>query len=297
MSLSILCIHGIGHEEAKPEFRPDWETAIRQALGAAGQDARIVFLDYDDIFAAHPPNGYAYGRALLELAASWAGAVVEDALRPRGLLDVLNLPKQVKWTAGMVAQWMVSDAVRRETRRRLTAAMAQHAPDMILAHSLGSLIAYDTFARGEGRPLVDGRVLVTFGSQLGHRAVRREFGGRIAPLAGARRWYHLYNEQDHLFTEPLPLAADNFRQVLTPFDIEDDLLNHDAPVYLGHPATRQSVWSETAAPLPRRCRAVSPASPAGWRRPCAPRRPSRAAVPCWSASTNTPIRQTASPAA
>lgn len=249
MSRAILCIHGIGREEAKPAFRPSWDAAIRQAMGPAGPQARIDFLDYDDIFAAQPPGGLTYARALLELAAGWIGGAVEDALRPRGLLD---LPERVKWTAGMVAQWVVSDAVRRQTRRRLAEAMTRHAPDLILAHSLGSLIAYDTFARGEGRSLLAGRVLVTFGSQLGHRAVRRELGGRIEALADARRWYHLFNERDHVFTEPLHLAADNFRQVLTPFDIESDPFNHDAPAYLTHPATRDALWSEATAVLPRR---------------------------------------------
>jgi hypothetical protein len=85
-------------------------------------------------------------------------------------------------------------------------------------------------------------VYVTFGSQLGNPFVVRNLTpGRLEPL-DVERWYHLYNEEDDVFTARIRLPeAANFLQVETYFDIED-WLDHSPVQYLSHPATVNRVW-------------------------------------------------------
>ena len=117
-----------------------------------------------------------------------------------------------------------------------------HDPDIVLAQSLGSLIAYDTFMDPDFRGLMSNPVFVSFGSQIGHPAIRTQFSGRIEPV-DCRHWYHLYNPEDNVFTSQLRHSADNFEQVECPFDIEG-LADHDATHYLGHPQMSDVVWSD-----------------------------------------------------
>lgn len=121
--------------------------------------------------------------------------------------------------------------------------------DMVLAHSLGSLICCDTFLHDSNA--IKDAIFVSFGSQIGNPAVRDVFAGRIQPLT-CRKWYHLYNPGDHVLTYPLDIRADNYQQVIVSFDIPNDALNHDATWYLSHTSTVATVWHEgVPAPAPR----------------------------------------------
>jgi hypothetical protein len=112
----------------------------------------------------------------------------------RGLFD---LPEQIRWTAGMVAQWASEDDLRTALRKRLLAKLAAKSYDCIAAHSLGSLITYDACRRTPGA--LNKKILLTFGSQIGNPFVRDCFAGRIEAL-DARMWFHLYNSNDNVFT-------------------------------------------------------------------------------------------------
>jgi hypothetical protein len=243
--LRILCVHGVGHSEIDPAFRTGWERAIRTAMDTArpGFEATIDFLEYDDLFSHAPLTPLTYGLALARLLASAVVHGIDDGLpRSRGLAE---LPATVRWTAGMVAQWSTEDDLRSQARRRLLDQLKQQPPyDLICAHSLGSLIAYDTFAHE--LDALAGRTLMTFGSQIGHPAVRDVFAGRIADLETAREWYHLFNPNDQVLTCPLTVNAPNFSPVTTEFDVPNDPLNHDATWYLGHANTIASVWRPLA---------------------------------------------------
>jgi metacaspase-1 len=57
----------------------------------------------------------------------------------------------------------------------------------------------------------------------------------------------LFNSEDHVLTRPLQITADNFRQVITQFDIPNDVLNHNATWYLSHTNTVATVWHDSVA--------------------------------------------------
>jgi hypothetical protein len=159
----------------------------------------------------------------------------------RALSDV---PDLIRWTAGMIAQWASEDDLRDALRKRLLAKMKEKDYAVVCAHSLGSLLSYDTFARNPDA--IAGKAYVTLGSQVGNPFVRDCFAGRIVPLDSALAWYHLYNEDDHVFTCPIRLDAPNFAQVDTTFDKPDDMLNHDPVWYFNHPNTQARVWPNLA---------------------------------------------------
>jgi len=239
----VLCIHGVGNGDKDEQLQPSWTQAITDNLRRwqPSLDVECEFLVYDDLFDHAPLNGAVYGKALAELLASGVIHGIGDLFgATRGMLEV---PDEIRWTAGMVAQWASEDALRAELRERLLAKMAERPFSLVCAHSLGSLICYDAFRRQPG--VLADKTFLTFGSQIGNPFVRDCFAGRIEPL-GARQWYHLYNRDDHVLTAHVKLSAANFAEVLTEFDKPGDVLNHDPLYYFNHPNTQTRVWPDAA---------------------------------------------------
>lgn len=248
--MKILCIHGVGHQDAvDPEaaaenWRRDWEGVVSQGLRKwnAGANPEFRFPAYDPFFEAAPLKAATVIEALGRLTASGLFYGVVDMFRSRrGIGDMMD---SVRWSAGMVAQWVALEDLREELRRTIGQEILRFQPDVILAHSLGSLILYDTLKHDEaaGGALSAGRSLVTLGSQIGNSAVRSVFGGRIEEFRHAAWWWHLFNPEDDVFTcEVRPPTAERFMQVVTHFDLPGRA-DHDATAYLGHDETGHAVW-------------------------------------------------------
>jgi metacaspase-1 len=247
--LSILCVHGIGHGDADPLLMPSWRDAITADLQrwTPGIQVTFDFLLYDDLFEQRPLNGATYLAALAKLGESGIFHGIGDLLPgSRGLMDI---PAQVRWTAGMIAQWATDDGLRAQLRALVLKGVAAKKPDVICAHSLGSLICYDAFQRNPGS--IANATFLTFGSQIGNPFVRDCFAGRIDAL-DARMWYHLYNNDDHVFTAELSIQSEKFAEIQTPFDKPNDVLNHDPVFYFNHANTQSRVWFELSGALPAR---------------------------------------------
>jgi hypothetical protein len=238
--LNILCVHGVAHGDADALLAPSWTDAISAGIRRWNPQLAVHadFLRYDDLFDHAPLNALVYGEALAKLMASGVIHGIGDWFAgTRGLGDV---PDKVRWTAGMIAQWASEDDLRGGLRKRLLEAMEAKGYDVVCAHSLGSLIAYDAFAR-EPAAIAD-KVFVSLGSQIGNAFVRDCFAGRIRDLERARMWFHLYNREDHVFTSRVRVKAENFAEVSTDFDKPDDAANHDALFYFNHSNTQERVW-------------------------------------------------------
>src|SRR5262245_20420148 len=205
--LRILCVHGVGHQEKDPAYESTWRDAIRDGLADWTREraVEIEFVAYDSFFAADPPGAVDVAKAVAKMGVSGAWYSISDFFhRRRGFGD---LSESVRWTAGMVVQWAENDDLRRDARRAVLDHVERMQPHVVLAHSLGTLLAYDAFGRKRGRTLIEGRSFVTFGSQIGNPFVRSTLGGRIEPLPGARHWFHLYNPHDNAFTASLSVPA------------------------------------------------------------------------------------------
>ena len=69
-------------------------------------------------------------------------------------------------------------------RDRLVERIQAVKPHVVLGHSLGSLVCYDTFTHEESRATASGRYFVSLGSQIGNPFVRGEYqAGRLSAIA------------------------------------------------------------------------------------------------------------------
>ncbi len=244
-AIRVLAVHGIGHQEArKPQWQPAWEGAIADGIRAWDPAAtvEVAFFDYDGVFATEPMDPLVVARAMKELFGGLVRHGIGDLFRGRrGPGDWLG---RQRWGAGMVAQWAADARLRRMLRARLAAAMRDFSPDVVCAHSLGSLLAYDAFVWPDGAIPMEGKTFLSFGSQIGFPAVRGIYGGFLRPI-DCRMWYHLYNPRDDVFTAPIRLPDPRFAEIVAEFD-EPGIGDHDGTRYLAHPATRQHVWRAIA---------------------------------------------------
>ena len=256
MELRILCVHGVGNHPIGGLWEDEWKDAIVESLRMLGADVAPVveFVYLDDIFAKHPIDAVDVLEAIAKLAKSGVTSLFRQ---PKGIGD------QVRSTAGMVVQWVENETLRNETRERLEATISDFKPDIVCAHSLGSLVCYDSFTGG-GAALIKGRRFVSCGSQIGNPFVIGNFAaGRLSGLDQATFWYHLYNAEDDVFTAEIRLSKPNFAQIETFFDIQG-FADHDVTQYMRHRRTIATVWSDAlmalrGAPLTR---VVPPASAA-----------------------------------
>lgn len=242
--LTILCVHGVGHGDIDPNLQPTWTASIQESLQRWNPSIEVSydFLVYDHLFDHAPLNPITCAKAMARLLASGIVHGLGDLFsKKRGLFDI---PEQIRWTAGMVAQWASEDKLRKETRQAVLNQLKSDKYDVVVAHSLGSLICYDTFLHNP--QVIAGKRLVTLGSQIGNPFVRDLFAGRLKALNRAASWHHLFNPNDHVLTAQISLDNDNFEQVLTEFDIPNDILNHNAPYYLRHSNAVATVWREVS---------------------------------------------------
>lgn len=244
--LRVLCVHGIGHHDQDLTWQGQWAGAIRTGVTSWDQRLSVAadFLMYDKLFEKAKLNLFTYAGATASLAFSAVVHGVGDLFRDRAPRGDLNA--RLRWTMGMVAQWAKYSDLRSKSRNMLGSLVKSFDPHVVCAHSMGSLVSYDTFVRDPS--LIAGRWFVSLGSQIGNPAVRSTLGGTILPLKTARHWYHLFNRHDDVLTTPLRIFSDNFTQVDTPFNIEG-IADHDAAEYLGHEQARVTLWRDVAASL------------------------------------------------
>lgn len=267
--IKVWMVHGVGHQDAAEQqaWKARWEQAFSASARQAGCSRAFQFqyADYDAVFQQYPLDAWTIARGLAALA---AGALTPQD--DKGLLDGLDQMESVlRWTAGMTLQWVENADLRAALAATLRQQFDAFQPDLVCAHSLGSMACYELFRRmvagGEAAAL-NGRGLLTFGSQLANPAVRQALGGRLEPLydadgQGISQWFQLYNPLDRVFTWPLPWQ-DARSHVLTQ-SFSDPPLNHDGAVYLAQSRLSGEALPQLlplAAPAPRSVQALLPAA-------------------------------------
>lgn len=259
LDLKILCVHGAGRHPTGGPWEGQWFAAIFESLRELDGNVNpiIEFVYLDSVFDKYPLTP----RDVLDAIATLVkGGIASMFRRPKGIGD------QVRWTAGMVLKWVENETLRSEARREVEKRIKEFKPDIICAHSLGSLICYDLFS-GSGANLIQGRSFVSCGSQIGNPFVVGTFAaGRITSLRQANFWYHLYNAEDQVFTAEIRLSEPNFAQIETLFDIQG-FADHDVTQYMSHRRTLATVWSDAVMalhnqPLERTLPEVPKSSPA-----------------------------------
>jgi metacaspase-1 len=241
-SIRIHCVHGLG-DHRQSNWRDTWAKSVKDVFpGRDSISLDFSYTAYDDIFEGVDIDAWKSARALAKLAKSGLASVFS---REKGVLS--NISDRIRWTAGYVVAWVEDEAFKKATRKRVLDDIRQYRPDVILGHSLGSLVTYNAFSHTDAQADDIAAILkearyVTLGSQIGNPFVIRNLTpGKIDRL-GVKSWHHLYNTNDDVFTAPLKLAdIPEFRQVETPFDL-DGFGDHAAESYLSHKATVENLW-------------------------------------------------------
>jgi pimeloyl-ACP methyl ester carboxylesterase len=261
-TIKFLGVHGLGDHRQSP-WKADWERAVRAVFPL--QDRLTLdfqFVTYDDIFEQIDVSAWESTVAVTKLLRSGVASI----FRPRGAraFGERKLSDTLRWTAGYVVAWVEDEDFQAQTRARLADAIKTHQPDVLLGHSLGSLVSYNLLDNLPQDPALVSAcrnlTYVTLGSQIGNPFVVGNLAhGRIRRL-DVHRWYHLYNEEDDVFTAPIRLFEDNFSQVDTPFDIEG-MADHSAEEYLRHAGTTRQVWEGLAGSRSRAVRGIGKFKP------------------------------------
>jgi len=244
--IRILGIHGLG-DHRNSTWETDWENALRRVFPGQDQlDLEFSFVNYDSIFEDTELSGWETMQAIWKLGRSAVDSVLR---RRRGVLG--DVSDGIKWTAGYVVAWVEDEQFQKRTRKLVLDAVTRQKPDIVIAHSLGSLITYNAFTHDDASKPAVAQALkrlrtITLGSQIGNAFVVRNLTpGRIEAL-DVREWFHLYNSEDDVFTAPIKiLDANNFLQVDTHFDI-DGFADHAAVEYFGHANAVAEVWRPIA---------------------------------------------------
>ena len=254
--LKILLVHGVGHAEANPQWSQIWQNTIEASLREFGFQGRIIYqaVPYDALFDRYNRGPQVYVAAVTELLASAAWHAITDPFSQLFHREMVarDLGDEVRWRVGMVAQWVVEEALRADCRRTILSAMSDFKPAIVAAHSLGSLLTYDTFTHDEeGRAAIDGLTYLTFGSQIANPFVKaRAWAGRVVMLERAKFWYHLFNHRDPVLTHEIKLpGTTNFLQVIADSPAgHSPVTDNGYPGYLDNPNTKTLVWRQLAQP-------------------------------------------------
>jgi hypothetical protein len=275
--LTVLGVHGLGDHRAS-DWTVKWPEAVRAAFPQMqGLELDFKFVTYDDIFEKTEISLAESVAALWKLTKS---GVFSLGRRERGVVSEIS--ERIKWTAGYVVAWVEDEGFKRQSRKRVLDAVREHKPDVILAHSLGSLVTYNAFTHADAeqdsiRQLLARADYVTFGSQIANPFVVRNLtNGRVQPLA-VRFWHHLFNIHDDVFTARISLpGVANFRQTETPFD-DPGVADHAAESYFRQRPTIENVWRPIGAAA-LNARSFGSAPPAKARMAAAPDRKKQKAL-------------------
>ena len=255
----ILCVHGVSNVEQIGSGGPNenwyvpWADEIKAAFEKCHNPDPPQFdvVPFDQLFADAHLDPLEYWQAFGELVSSvaWHGIAGPSEPRAFGLTDLGIYAG--RWFAGMVVQWVVDEGLRQKCRDVISKKIDLFQPDIICAHSLGSLLCYDLFTYDDiGRQKIAGRTFITLGSQIGNLFVTAKAWGGLVRMIAAKNWYHLFNHADPVLTAEIQEpGVSNFLQVITDSPAgHSPTLQGGSPGYLDHPNTFEYVWQPLARP-------------------------------------------------
>jgi len=257
--LRVLGVHGVGTyrylrqtgsaEDAAVALARDWFRHLGTAMPpGSAVDLRVAY------YGQHVYAGFEEEAALLlpgerEVLAGWVAQFGPG----------LDAPEAADWLAksyGPGARLFglafarelhtyLSAAERRETTIAAVAeAVARHRPDVLVAHSLGSVVAYETLWAHQDH---DVRLLVTLGSPLAIPAVldRLRPGGEAGRPPGVRRWVNVADPGD-IVAVPAGGIGDRVAGVDRDIPIAAGIWEFQtAGAYLRSPAVAEVIFDET----------------------------------------------------
>ncbi len=245
--VKIQCVHGLGDHRNKT-WQSSWEDSVRNSFpNIEGIELDFDFVDYDDLFAKVELDPLEIRGAVTKLMGS---GTAQPFRKRRGSPG--DVSDTIHWTAGYLVAWLENETLKKKTRKRILDSVKKYQPDIVLAHSLGSLIAYNAFSHPDASKPEIKRTLkkvnfVALGSQIGNMFVISNLTrGRIEPL-DVKYWYHLFNCKDSGFTDSFRVwNMPNYREIATTFNDPEVTGDPCAESYLSHSASITEIWRPIA---------------------------------------------------
>lgn len=258
----IVCVHGIGQAyEAAETLLATWAPALAGGVSNAGgrlDPAEVSMAFYGALFRPSGSKGagaipeYAPGdlddeleQALLaELYAPHApaGGTATKGVGARGVAGMLQVVAAlpffggvaqhvVIWFLKQVSRYVREPAIRRAARQ---AVLDTIQPDtrIVVGHSLGSIVAWETLCAHPDLPV---RTLLTLGSPLGVPALLPRLDPPVAQRPGAwpgglTRWVNIADARDVVALEKR--LARVFGERVEDLPVENGATMHDVKPYL-----------------------------------------------------------------
>jgi hypothetical protein len=281
--VTIVAVHGIGNhlsgrapEQAATELAGQWQLKLQQGFTAAGLGDHQLPALHAAYYAHHThaaerqavmPDVLALDEREQSIIIAWALALGSPTLRERQGLITAPLRQVLSWVsrrrnipirtvirlavqlAGEVRRYLHVPQVRAAARSAVAESIRRVRPRVVLAHSLGSVVAYEAL---HAHPELTVDCFVTLGSPLGlpggifDHLVPAPIADRGARPPGVRYWVNLADTGD-LVAIPRRLG-DRFpvdQHADTPIGRVDF---HTFGAYLSSPLTAAAITSFVHSP-------------------------------------------------
>lgn len=200
--MRVVYIHGLHAHPAEAAYRGAWDAALRRQAYVRDIETRMVYwadirlgLDAGEAGAARRRAHERRARftrlrpqtnSLLGYIVSAALHVADPAIRR---ITGRFVTEVYLYFYGRTPAEDIRDAIL----RRMDGIMRESRPDVLIAHSWGSVIALDYLLNRADAPSLD--TLVTLGSPLGQAYIQRHIGGASYPER-VRRWLNIFDAMD-----------------------------------------------------------------------------------------------------
>jgi pimeloyl-ACP methyl ester carboxylesterase len=240
----IVMVHGAGNSLWGPaSIRARWYPALSDGLAWHGvevsvSDVEVAF--YGDLFRKDPERSYDPQLDIREILAN-----ASDVLKAHDHdVDLDELVKMLseQHLDRLLAQagaYLEDQNIRRRAQERLEARIGPDT-EVVIAHSLGTVVAYETLCR---HPEWDVTGLITLGSPLGGEMILdlldpapHEGRGRFPD--GVKRWVNIRNADDPACIRPL---SEVFDGPVTERLVDNGHRVHDPEPYLNNATTGGAV--------------------------------------------------------
>lgn len=233
-------VHGAGNSLWGPaSILARWYPALSDGLAWHGLDVEeheVAVAFYGDLFRKDPERGYDPKLDIREMLATASGVLA--AHDPDIDLDELVKVLSDQHLDRLLAQagaYLENEDIRRLARARLEAVIGSDT-EVVIAHSLGTVVAYETICQHPEWELAG---LVTMGSPLGGEMILQLLDpppeqGRGRYPDGVGRWVNIRNADDPACIRPL---SDVFDGPVTERLVDNGHRVHDPEPYLNNPTT------------------------------------------------------------
>jgi pimeloyl-ACP methyl ester carboxylesterase len=240
----IVMVHGAGNDLWGPSsIKARWFPALADGLAWHGveideRDVTVAF--YGDLFREDPQEGY-------EPAVDKAAAVATLESLVKRLDPHVDLDELTKMLAethfdrllAQAAAYLQQPSLRRASRARVEAAIL---PDtrIVMAHSLGTLVAYEALCAHPEWPVTD---FITMGCPLAGDLIRTQLDpcpeDDVSPWPGAvLRWTNIVDPDDPAARET---PCGRFGGDVTEYRVDNGHRVHDPEPYLNNRWTGEAV--------------------------------------------------------